>query len=316
MGGSPKQIQTTHSATETNPWDEAIPGLKNILGQIGGQLGNTGVTGAETGALNSLTANAQAGNPYAGQIGMLAGDLLRGGTDRTGMVGQNYADYKTALMPYATADTNPYSNEAFRKATDFISSDIMDRIKAQYAGAGYSPTSSGDFSKQVSEGISRGVAPTWLQAYNDNEARKLGAIGNIFTGGASTAGMLSGLDQTALANRQAGVGASTAALQARDSPYERMLQLEQMRRGIPLQNIGQVENLKLPIAQLGGRSVTDAKTTQETKIPLAQQLIGGILGGAGLAAQLGGFGPTGWLLSSGGSGAGMLNSLGGFFGSK
>jgi len=53
--------------------------LQSILGQIGTGLDNTGLTAAETGALNTLQGNAAQGNPYAGQIGGYAQSLLNGG---------------------------------------------------------------------------------------------------------------------------------------------------------------------------------------------------------------------------------------------
>jgi hypothetical protein len=102
-----------------------------------------------------------------------------------------------------------------------MSDDITNRIKSQYAGAGYSPVSSGDFAKTLGEGISRGIAPTWLQANNDLENRKLGAMNSLYSAGGQTAGLLSGLDQTALGNRATGIGAADAALRRGTSPIRR-----------------------------------------------------------------------------------------------
>ena len=67
MGGQSTTTQTQQS--QTAPWEAAQPMLQGILGQIGSNLNNTGLTSAETGALNTLQANAAQGNPYAGQIG-------------------------------------------------------------------------------------------------------------------------------------------------------------------------------------------------------------------------------------------------------
>jgi hypothetical protein len=311
MGGSTKTTQNTNSLTRTDPYAPTQPGLQDIISQVSGQAGNTTPTANETAALNSLTTNAQAGNPYAGGIAGLAGDLLKGGTDRTGMVSSAYDTLKGSLTPFTTMSTNPYDNPAFTNLTSTLSNDITDRIKSAYAGAGYTPTSSGDFAQQLGRGISQGVAPTYLQAYNDLTGQKLGTINNLFSGANTTAGLLSGLDQTALANRQAGIGASSAALQAQDSPYERLLQIEQQRRGLPLQNIGGVENLLLPLAQVGGTQQTNATTTSEQQVPLWQQITGGLLGTAGLLGQTGGFGPSGWLYGSGAGASGLLNAGGG-----
>jgi endosialidase-like protein len=90
---------------------------------------------------------------------------------------------------------------------------------------------------------------------------------------------------------------SQSALNAADSPEERLLALEQRRRMLPLQNLGLLANLIVPMAQLGGTKITDSTETGERKEPLLQQL----LGGASLLGKAGAFGPQGWLYSGTGS---------------
>lgn len=78
MGGQSSSTQTQQS--QTAPWAAAQPVLQGILGQLGSGLNNTGLTAAETSALDALRSNAAAGNPYAGQIGGYAQSLLSGGS--------------------------------------------------------------------------------------------------------------------------------------------------------------------------------------------------------------------------------------------
>jgi hypothetical protein len=308
MGGSTKQTQNTNATTKTNPWDPAIPTLNKVIGQTDALVGNTGINATESGAFDALTANANAGNPYAANIGGLASDLLGNG-ERTGMVRDAYGGLKDSLAPYTNLDTNPYTNEAFTKATGYMSDDIMNRIKSQYAGAGYSPTGVGDFGKTVGEGIARGIAPTWLQGHNDMEARKLGAIEGMYRAGNETAGNLTNMGTQ-------GIGVAQSALQANDSPYTRLLEIESQRRGLPVQNISNIQDLIIPMAQLGGTSNVNSTTTQETKVPLAQQIMGGIMGGTGILGQTGAFGNNGWLFSggAGAAGAGAAGGAGGLDG--
>jgi hypothetical protein len=54
-------------ALKTAPWEAAQPMLQGILSQIGTGLNTTGLTAAETGALNQLSQNASQGNPFASQ---------------------------------------------------------------------------------------------------------------------------------------------------------------------------------------------------------------------------------------------------------
>jgi hypothetical protein len=124
----------------------------------------------------------------------------------------------------------------------------------------------------LGRGIAQGVAPTYLQAYNDLTNQKTGAINSLYNAGGSTAGLLSSLDTTSLANRQAGVNAAQSALDAKDYSYNQLLSAEAARRGIPMQNISQAENLVLPIAQLG--TTTTGQSTGSYTMSPAQQAWG------------------------------------------
>jgi hypothetical protein len=307
--GSPKttQTQTTNATTKTNPWEQAMPAINAILPQIQGLAGNTGVTGNENAAFDALTANAKAGNQFLPGMEGLATDLLGNG-ERTGMVRDSYGGLKNSLAPYTTMDTNPYTNEAFTKAMGFMSDDVMSRMKSQYAGAGVSPVNTGDFGKTVGEGIARGVAPAWLQAHNDMEARKLGAIEGTYNAGGQTAGLL-----TDLASR--GIDVGNAANMAKSQPYSDLLAIEGQRRNLPVQNVGAVENLIIPMAQLGGTSNTQSRTVgeTETKTPIGQQILGGVMAGAGLLSGMPGLGMAGGAGSMFG-GAGLLGGFGGLGG--
>jgi hypothetical protein len=313
--GAPKttQTQTTNATTKTNPWEPAIPTANKVIGQIDGLLGNTGMTANETGAFDALTANAKAGNQFQPGMEGLATDLLGNG-ERTGMVRDAYSTLQGQLSPYATMETDPYKNDAFTKAVGYMSDDIMNRVKSQYAGAGYSPTGVGDFGKTVGEGISRGIAPTWLQAQGEMERNKLGAIEGLYNAGGKTAGLL-----TDLASR--GIDVGNAANAAKNQPYSDLLAIEGQRRNLPVQNVGAVENLIVPMAQLGGTSNTNSKTVgeTETKTPVGQQILGAAMAGAGLLTGMPGLGMAGGMgglgsMFGGGAGGGLLGGFGGLGG--
>jgi hypothetical protein len=101
MGGQSTTTQTQQS--QTAPWQAAQPMLQGILSQIGTGLNNTGLTSAETGALNTLQSNAAQGNPYAGQIGDYAQSLLNGGgaNAQAPNVQNNLSNLQSYLTPYA-----------------------------------------------------------------------------------------------------------------------------------------------------------------------------------------------------------------------
>jgi hypothetical protein len=72
------------------------------------------------------------------------------------------------------------------------------------------------------------------------------------------------------------------------------LQAEAARRGIPIQNLADLNSLILPIAQTGRQGTSTGTQTQQTESNPWQTAVGGLLGGAGLFGQMTG---TGGILS-------------------
>lgn len=290
MGGSTKTTQSTNQTTTQNPWEPAIGPMNDLVGQIKGQMPNTAITDNENSALNQLTQNAQAGNPYADQIGGLANNLFSGGPDYSGRVNDAYKQYADYLTPFARGDyLDPSSNPYYKQVSD----DIAGRVNGMFAGAGRD--FSGAHMKTLGRGIAEGVAPL----YSQERERQLGAINSLYGGANTSTGLLSGLSQTSLANQQAGIGAAQSALQARDSGANQLLSTEAMRRGLPLQNMEHIAGLLTPIAQLGGTSNTQGVTTMQQQQPLMNQILGGAIGATGLLGRFGAFGPAGWLFKGG-----------------
>jgi hypothetical protein len=75
--GATTQQQNTQQVQSTTPWAPAAGTIQGLLGNLSNI--NPNLTGAQTGAINQLAALGQAGNPYTGQIGGVAGNLLGGG---------------------------------------------------------------------------------------------------------------------------------------------------------------------------------------------------------------------------------------------
>lgn len=300
MGGS----TTQKSTSVTSPYEPAKEGINSLLSQIQGQIPSAGLNSNETGALDTLYANARAGNPYAGQIGDLASSLLSGGnaTAQSGNIQGALDQYRTQLNPFASGSMVG-NNQALQSQLNTVSNDISNRVNSMYAGAGR------DFSganlNSLSRGIMEGTAPILANQYNQDVQNQLNAAGQLYGAGNTTAGLLSGLNQQSLANRQAGVETSVMAQQARDSGANQILNVEAQRRGIPTQNYANLLGTIAPVAQAFGTTNQTTTTTQ----PMGQQILGGVLGGLGLAGKMGGFGSGGWLLGSGGSG--LLGGLGG-----
>lgn len=246
MGGTSKTSQNSFQSSQLqrDPYAPTAPALNALSQSIYGQTNQTGLTGAESGAISGLAGSFQP-NQFLPQINNAVSGLLNAGQG----VNANLNEYRAGLLPYTKMDTNPYSNEAFTKATGYLTDDITNRIKSQYAGAGYSPVRAGNFQGSLAEGVSRGVAPAWLQASNDLENRKLGAMASMYGAGNTSAGLLGTLMPSAIgaAGTAQGMNQSNA-----DAPFLRLLETEAQRRGIPLQNMANLASLIVPMAQVGG----------------------------------------------------------------
>ncbi len=268
MGGESKSSQTQNSVT--NPWEPSQGLLKGIIGQLNTGLGQTALTGNETGAINTLTQNAGNASMFAPQIQDYAKSLLSGGgaTDQSGNVNQNYLDYKAATQPLASnTNYNPYDTPGFKDALNTTIADITNSTNGQFAAAGRD--FSGMNSQTLGRGILQGVAPTIAAQYNQNVQNQQGAAGNLYNAGNTNAGILTGLQQQKLANQGQGVTAAGQAQDASNASANAMLQAEALRRNIPVSALGMLAQIGIPIAGLGGQSTGTSNTTN--KMSGAQQ---------------------------------------------
>jgi hypothetical protein len=206
------------------------------------------------------------------------------------------------LTPFARGDyVNPASNPALQSYLDTIRDDVSNSVNGQFAAAGRDL--SGMNTQTLARGIAQGEAPVLVDAYTKARDQQAAAINSLYGAGNSSAGLLSNLDQTRLANQQAGIGASNAALQARDAGANSLLSVEALRRALPLQNIAQLQNLIVPMAQLGNSSSGNStKTTTQSQDP-TRAIIGAGIAGLGLA--------TGNPMMVAQGGGGILGGLGG-----
>lgn len=291
MGGSASSTQKINQTSKTTPYGPTTEPINSLVGNLGNI--NPSLTGAETGALDSLQTNANAGNPYAGQIGGVANSLLSGGTDRSGVVNDAYSSYQNYLNPIANSSPDPTQNPELMRYLGVAGDDAAGRINGMFAGAGRD--FSGAHAQALGRGVTAATAPILYDAYNQGANRRDNAASNLYGAGGTTASLLSGLDQTKLGNQQAGIDASSSAMQANDSPFMQTIAIEAQRRGIPMETMKGLLGQLGQIGQAFGTNNTNGTTTTETQTPLLQQIAGGLIGGTGLLGQLGGFGKSGWL---------------------
>jgi hypothetical protein len=120
--------------------------------------------------------------------------------------------------------------------------------------------------------------------YNQDVANQINAANALYGAGNSTAGALSGMQQNYLANQGQGAAAAQSALDARNYGANATLAAEAQRRGIPVQALGLLAQIGVPIAGLGTQKSDTTTGTQQ--MSGAQQFatlaggIGNLLGGA------------------------------------
>lgn len=260
MGGQSSSTQTQQS--QTAPWQAAQPMLQGILGQLNTGLNNAGLTSAETGALNTLQSNAAQGNPYAGQIGDYAQSLLNGGgaNAQAGNVQANLGTFQGQLAPYANGSMIG-NNPALAAQLAQIQTDVGNSVSGQFAAAGRDM--SGASQMAYGRGVAAGEAPVIAAQYNQDVANQINAANALYNAGNTTAGTLSGMQQNYLGNQGQGVSAAQSALDAQNYGANATLAEEAQRRGIPVQALGLLAQIGVPIAGLGSQSSGTTTGTQQ-----------------------------------------------------
>lgn len=303
MPGESKQ--TTNQTSQATPYGPAAGSIDAILGKLNTQVGNSDLTANENSALDTLTANANLGNPYTGAIDSLATGLLNGGgaKDQAGNVSSGLGVLNDRLGGTATAGYSSLNDPALRAALDQIGTDVSGQINGQFAAAGRDL--SGMNQQTLARGIAQAQAPLILQQFNADRAAQTDAAKSLFDAQNTTSGLLNTMNQQDLTNRQAGIDVGSAALQARDAGANQLLNVEAMRRGIPTQNLSGLLGTIAPVAQAFGTQTTNSTTTSQQ--PMLNQLLGAAIGGVGLLGGMGGFGSTGWLYGTGKGASGLLN---------
>jgi hypothetical protein len=300
MGGQSSSTQTQQS--QTAPWQAAQPMLQNILGQVGSGLNNTGLTSAEAGALTQLSQNASQGNPYSGSIGDYAQSLLNGGgaNAQAGNVQSNFGTLQSQLTPYANGSMIGH-NPALAAQLAQIQTDVGNSVNGQFAAAGRDM--SGANQMAYGRGVAAGEAPVIAAQYNQDVANQLGAANALYSAGNTTAGTLSGMQQNYLNNQGQGVNATQSALDAKNYGANAMLAEEAQRRGIPVQALGLLAQIGVPIAQLGSQSNGTSSGTQQMS---GAQQFATIAGGIG---DLLGTAPSTSASGAASGGSGLLSLL-------
>lgn len=252
------QTQTQNVNNTVGPWSATQPLLNNIIGSLNGQ--STNVTPGQSEALANVQAGANA-TPNFGAAGAgVAGDLLGSTAKYNGMLSGGLSDYKSSLSPYLSASyLDPMSTPGLGDSLKYLGNNITNGINGQFAAAGrdFSPANS----TALSYGLASGLAPILTGQYNQNVATQRGAQDAAYAATGNTATALTGQDQTALGNREAGITAAGAVPGLYTAPGQTQLAAANTAYAQPYGNIGMLQGL---VGQLAGLGQTTTGTTTGT----------------------------------------------------
>lgn len=260
MGGESKTSQTQSSTTA--PWQAAQPALTGILDKLNPMIANSGPSSAQTSALNQIESNAGSANQFVQPIMDYAKNLLNGGgaTDQAGNINQNYQNYQKSLSPFANGSMVG-ANSGLQPYLDTIRSDVSNQVNGQFAGAGRDL--SGLNMQALGRGVAQGQAPVIAAQYNQDINNQRGAQDAMYNAGNTNSGLLAGLQQQKLGNQAQGITAAGQGLDMQNAAPNAILQAEAQRTGIPIQQLGLLAQLGIPIAQLGSQSTGQSNGTNQ-----------------------------------------------------
>ena len=268
--------QMQNSTTQQNPWATATPLLNNL---VGGYLGvNPAVTPAQSAAGQNLIQSA-GGIPNLTPQATQAVQNIFGSA---GMLPTTWGQVSGNLSPIAGMSANPYQTPGFSDALGTLTQNITNSVKGGYAASGRSPSGAGAEPGVLARGLMQGEAPIIQDQYNKNIGNIMSANQMLTNAGINTSqamggNMLQALQGAGLLPSLA-MGPAAAQYQAANQVY-----------GQPIQNLNQILTPASVLAGQGG-TTTGVGTATGTQTPANDpwaNILGGVIGGAGMLGSLG-----------------------------
>lgn len=282
MGSSNSNTSQTQQST-TAPGAAAAPVVNGITSALTPLIGSSGITPAEQTAIDQLTANGQAGNPYAAAEGTNANTLLAGGgaTSQNPALTGNLNTLTNTLTPYTSPDYSTVNSPDVQRALQAAGVGITNQVNGQFAASGR--TGSGMNTQTLAQGIENADAPIILNQANQDTATRLGAANTLYGAGNTTSGAITGNNQTELGNEQAGTTAATNAINATNQPEQAVIAAQELGKSIPATDLGMLSQIGIPLAGLNTTTSGTGTSNTTTNPSLLSMITGGVtaLGGAG-----------------------------------
>ena len=281
----------TTSQSETGPGALTKPTVQGITQVLNPLIANSGITPTQQTAINQLTANGMAGDPYAAAEGANANNLLSGGgaTSQNGNLSSNLSTLQNTLAPYTAPNYSTVNSPDVQRALQAANAGITNQVNGEFAAAGRSGSGANQGTLAYNE--ENADAPILLNQANTDTATKLNAANTLYGAGNTTANAITGNNQTALSNEVQGNQAANSAVTAQNWGPTAAIQAQELGQSIPAQNLGMLAQIGIPLA---GLDTTSNGTSNTTNTPSMLQDITGLgglfssgAGGTSAAAGLG-----------------------------
>ncbi len=293
MGATSKQSSNTNSVqaqdSTTAPWLPSQPILQGILSGVQSQLPNYQPTQVEQGAIANLSSNAQAIPNFGPQAANLAQSYLGG--DPTGLLNPALKQYQTTLNPIAGANLDPTKTPGIQNLLETIRGDVSNSVNGMFAGAGRDL--SGLNTQTLARGIAQGEAAPLLNQYNQNVQNAMAAAGGLYDASGNTANALVG-------NQGQGLNIASMLPQLNALGPGAVLAAGQAGRAFPLQNLGMLANLTVPIAGLGNQGISRGTGSSNTQGSYTMSPLQQAIGWSGMLSNLMPKGPLSFNFGGGG----------------
>jgi hypothetical protein len=287
-GSSQTQNASTTQQSTTQPWSEAQPLLKNLIGDYSAM--NPAVTPEQQAALQNL-------GGAAASIPQWDADTLYSPFESA--LGFNTTNEQNELqgIPGGLAshlsDTvdqnnlNPMNTPGFSDALGTMNNDITNQVKSIYAGSGRDPTGAGSFAQSLGRGLSQGEGQLIENQFNQNRGAQNSAAEAIAGSQGTAATQTAALREADLNAQLQGLGYMPQALQDLVMPAQTMMQFANAGYGQPFQNLQDLLSPSLALGSMGSESSgtgTSTGTVTQSSSALGN-ILGGITGGLGLLGK-------------------------------
>jgi hypothetical protein len=278
MGSTTPATTTTQSNSQ--PWSEATPLLRNLMSRYAGM--NTDVTGGQANALTNLQTAAGSipnmGAPAAGAVSRLFNSST---APQAGMLSDAYSQLQGNLA--AAADPNnidPMKTPGLSDSLAGLTRDITNNVKGVYAASGRDPSGAGTFARSLGGGLAQGLAPVLTSQFNTNRSNQQAAAQALFGAGGTTASGLTNLNQTDLQNGLAGINGAGMLTGLYTAPATAQVAAANAAQQQPFSNLAALLQPALGFGALGTQQ--SGTTTQQPANNMFSNVLGGLSLGAGL----------------------------------